>query len=560
MKSSIERAQEAELVPIKEIYSRLRIRDDEVEAYGKHIGKISLSVLDRLAEQPDGKLVLVTAMSPTRYGEGKTLTSVGLGQALGQLGKRGIVALREPSLGPVFGIKGGAAGGGKSQVLPMEQINLHFTGDIHALTTAHNLLAALVDNHVLKGNACGFDVTRPMWGRALDMNDRALRNIVLGLGGHVHGVPRESGFVITAASEVMAILALAQSRADLRERLGRIVVGYTADERIITARDIGAHRAMAAVLNQALMPNLVQTMEQTPAIVHAGPFANIAHGTSSVLGTRMARKLADYVVTEAGFGADLGAEKFFNIVCRQAGFWPSVVVLVATCRAIKLHGGVPDVPAERLAEENMPAFERGLANLGRHIANLQRFGVPLVVAVNRFPTDTEAERARLEAFCQERKVAAVAHEAFAQGGRGAVALAEEVVRLADRHPSPEPHYLYSLEATIEEKVEQVARSIYGAGEVRFEKKALRQAKLFAKQGYGQLPVCIAKTQSSFSDDPNVKGAPSGWTLTVTDVQLSAGAGFLVVTCGNMMLMPGLPTEPAALHIDVDDRGQISGLF
>lgn len=560
MKSSIELAQAADLLPISTIRDRLDLHEDEVDAYGKYIGKINLSVLDRLRDAPDGKLILVTAVSPTRYGEGKTLTTVGLGQALGQLGKRGIIALREPSLGPVFGIKGGAAGGGLSQVLPMEQINLHFTGDIHALTTAHNLLAAMLDNHILKGNVMKGDVTRPMWGRALDMNDRALRHVVVGLGGHAHGVPRESGFVITAASEVMAILALAQSRADLKARLGNIVVGYTEQQEAVTARDVAADRAMAAVLNEAIKPNLVQTMEGTPALIHAGPFANIAHGTSSVLATRIARKLADYVVTEAGFGADLGAEKFFNIVCRQAGFWPSAVVLVATCRAMKLHGGVPDKPLERLMEENMPAFEAGLENLKRHIANVKKFGAPIIVAINRFPWDTEAELTRMQEVCAAMGVPCVSHEAFAKGGAGALALAAEVTQAADYNTDVTPRYLYPLEASVEDKVATIAREIYGAAGVHFEKQAVRQMRLFEKLGYGDLPICIAKTQSSFSDDASVLGAPTGWTLTVTDVRLSAGAGFLVVVCGNMMLMPGLPSVPAAVNIDVDEDGQISGLF
>ena len=555
MLTSIEIAQQSELRHMRQFMAELDLAEEEFEFYGKFTGKIRLSVLDRLADRPDGKLILVTAMSPTPQGEGKTLTTIGIGQALGRLGKRGMITLREPSLGPVFGIKGGAAGGGYAQVLPMEKINLHFNGDLHALTTAHNLLAALLDNHLFRGNALGFDVAGPLWGRALDMNDRALRHVVVGLGGRLGGIPREDGFVITAASEIMAILALARDRADLKERLGRIIVGYTRDGQPLRARDLEAEGALAVVLNEAIMPNLVQTMEGTPALVHAGPFANIAHGTASVLSDRIARKLADYVVTEAGFGADLGAEKFFHIVNRQADLWPSAVVVVATCRAVRYHGKAdPTVPAD--AE----SFGRGLKNLERHVRNMQQFGSPVAVAVNRFPDDSEEELEMMAEACEVWGVPCVAHEAFAHGGAGAEALAETVVALADSNPDPTPHFLYDLDDTVEEKISAVATRMYGASGIYFESGARRALDRLVALGFGDLPICIAKTQSSFSDDKTLRGAPTGWTLTVTDVQLSAGAGFLVVVCGNMMLMPGLGARPAALGMDVNDQGMITGLF
>lgn len=557
MQTSIEIAQNATLRHMREFMADLHLDEDEVEFYGKHTVKLRLRLLDRLADQPDGKLILVTAMTPTPSGEGKTLTTVGLGQALGLLGKKGMIALREPSLGPVFGIKGGAAGGGYAQVLPMERINLHFNGDIHAIGAAHNLLAAMLDAHVHHGNELDVDVRQPMWGRAIDMNDRALRDIVLGLGGQVNGVPRESGFVITAASEVMAILALASSRSDLKERLGRIVVGYRRDGSTVCATDLKAQGAMATILNEAIMPNLVQTMEHTPAIVHAGPFANIAHGTSSVLAARMARKLADYVVTEAGFGADLGAEKFFDIVNRNADLWPSAVVVVATCRAVKYHGGVP---LDKLGDEDMDAFERGLSNLEAHIRNMQRFGSPVVVAINRFPFDTPREIAAIQDRCESLGVTAVPHEAFAKGGAGATDLAKLVVEKADSNPTPTRKYLYDDEASFEEKVRTIATTIYGADDIAIDARARKKLKQYEDLGYGKLPVCVAKTQSSLSDNPAMRGAPTGWTLTVTDINLSAGAGFLVAICGNMMLMPGLGAVPAAVHMDVDDDGRVTGLF
>lgn len=557
MPTSIEIAQQAPLRHMRQFMADLDLAEDEFEFYGKYTGKLRLRLLDKLAGRPDGRLVLVTAMTPTPAGEGKTLTTVGLGQALGRLGKRGMIALREPSLGPVFGVKGGAAGGGFAQVLPMERINLHFNGDLHAIGAAHNLLAAMLDTHLFKGNDLRIDVTQPLWNRAMDMNDRALRQIVVGLGGRVNGVPRESGFVITAASEIMAILALAASRTDLKRRLGEIVVGFTYDGAAVRARDLDAEGAMAVILNEAIMPNLVQTMEHTPALVHAGPFANIAHGTSSVLAARIARKLADYVVTEAGFGADLGAEKFFDIVNRYADLWPSAVVVVATCRAVKYHGGVA---LDHLDQEDMAAFERGLDNLEKHVRNMQAFGSPVVVAVNRFPFDTEAELDAIRERCVALGVPAVPHQAFTHGGAGATALAEAVVAAADSNPDPEPRFLYDLDRPVAEKVRAIATRVYGADDVYFEKRAQSKLAQFEALGYGGLPVCIAKTQSSLSDDPKARGVPKGWTLTVTDAHLSAGAGFLVVVCGNMMLMPGLPKVPAAVHMDVDEEGRISGLF
>jgi formate--tetrahydrofolate ligase len=557
MRTSIEIAQQAELRHMRRFMEDLNLTDDDFEFYGKYTGKIRLSTLDTFADRPDGKLILVTAMTPTRAGEGKTLTTVGLGQALGQIGKRGMITLREPSLGPVFGIKGGAAGGGYAQVLPMERINLHFNGDIHAISAAHNLLAAMVDNHLHQGNALGLDVRQVLWPRAVDMNDRALRQVVVGLGGRLGGVPRESGYVITAASEIMAILALATSRADLKARLGKVVIGMRPDGTAVTAADLEAAGAMAVLLNEAIMPNLVQTMEHTPALIHAGPFANIAHGTSSILSARIARKLADYVVTEAGFGADLGAEKFFNIVNRYADLWPSVVVVVATCRAVKYHGGAD---ATALDQEDMDAFERGLDNLRAHVRNMQRFGVPVIVAVNRFPFDTDRELDRLRDACAELEVACAPHQAFTQGGAGAVTLAEKTVALAEGGNHREPQFLYPLEASVEEKIERIATTIYGADGLYLEQRAQQQIHRLTALGYGDLPICIAKTQASLSDDRTARGVPAGWDLTVTDVQLSAGAGFLVVVCGNMMLMPGLSSRPAAVGMDVDEAGRITGLF
>lgn len=560
MQSSIEIAQQAKLHPIRQQLEYLGIDEDEFEFYGKFTGKIRLDTLDKLAGRPDGKLILVTAMTPTSHGEGKTLTTIGLGQAIAKLGKKGIVALREPSLGPVFGIKGGAAGGGYSQVLPMTDINLHFNGDIHAIGAAHNLLAAMVDNHILKGNDLRIDVTNILWDRAMDMNDRALRQIVVGLGGRVNGIPRESAFVITAASEVMAILALATSRSNLKQRLGDIAIGFNSDGGVVRAEELQAHRAMAVILNEAIMPNLVQTIEHTPALIHAGPFANIAHGTSSVLADKIALKLADYVITECGFGSDLGAEKFFHIVSRSSNLHPAAVVLVATCRAIKRHGGVPEKPAEALQTEDMHAFKSGLANLQAHIENLRKFGVPLIVAINRFPWDTPAELDAIRALCERLEVGCESHEAFARGGDGALALAQKTIALADASEAAKPKFLYDLQQSIHDKIRILATHIYGADGVYFEKRAQKKIEKFIDLGYGHLPICVAKTQSSLSDNPRALGAPKGWTLTVTDARLSAGAGFIVPICGDMLLMPGLPKIPAAVNMDVDEHGRISGLF
>lgn len=559
MEKSIEIAQQAPLNHMRQFMAELELEEEDFEFYGKYTGKIRLGILDKFKNRPDGKLILVTAMTPTPAGEGKTLTSIGLGQGMQKIGKDALITLREPSLGPVFGIKGGAAGGGYSQVIPMERINLHFNGDIHALTTAHNLLAAMLDNHIFKGNELDIDVTNTLWDRAMDMNDRALREIVVGLGGKVNGVPRESGFLITAASEIMAILALATSRADLKERLGKIIVGYNRDGKPVLAKDLGAHKAMAVVLNEAIMPNLVQTLEHVPALIHAGPFANIAHGTSSILANKIGLKLADYVVTEAGFGADLGAEKFFNIVCRNSGVWPSSVVLVATCKAIKYHGGL-SVEEAKSGTKNPEAFEKGLANLTAHIKNMKKFNVPIVVAVNKFEGDNQEEIDRIYRLCKEMNVECAAHEAFAKGGDGVIELAEKTVDLADNNPTPEKITLYDLDRPIEEKVKTIAKEIYGAEDVYFEKKALKNMVLYKEQGYGDLPVCIAKTQASLSDNKALRGVPENFTLTVTDVQLSAGAGFLVIVCGNMMLMPGLPKQPAAINMDVVEDGVITGLF
>ncbi|MBW7886761.1 MAG: formate--tetrahydrofolate ligase [Bacteroidetes bacterium] len=560
MPTDLEIARTVQLKNVKELIDQLGIAEDDFDFYGKYTGKIRLSVLDKLSHQPDGKLILVTAMSPTNFGEGKTLTTIGLGQALNQLGKKGIIAIREPSVGPVFGMKGGAAGGGHSQVLPMEMINLHFNGDLSAIASAHNLLAAMLDNHILKGNDLGIDVTNILWNRTMDMNDRALRQIVVGLGGRVNGIPRESGFVITAASEVMAILALAESRSDLKRRLGEIVVGYDYHQNIVHAKDLQANNAMAVLLNEAIMPNLVQTSENTPALVHAGPFANIAHGTNSVLADKIALKLGDYVVTECGFGSDLGAEKFFDIVCRKNSMWPSAVVIVATCRAIKFHGGVKAKPESLLYEENPAAFKKGLGNLKVHIENMKKFGAPIVVAINRFPSDTPNEIAMITDLCRELQVECAPHEAYAKGGKGVLELAEKTISAAEANVKPQKKFMYELEMSVENKIRALAVNIYGAKDVYFEKRAKIKIEKFVNSGFGNLPVCIAKTQMSLSDNPKVYGVPDEWVLTVTDVNLSAGAGFLVVICGDMMLMPGLPKIPAAVNMDVTDDGEILGLF
>lgn len=559
MDASIEIAQKAEMKHMREFMAALNLDEDNFEFYGKYTGKIRLNVLEKFKHHPDGKLILVTAMTPTPTGEGKTLTSIGLSQGIQKLGKKALVALREPSLGPVFGIKGGAAGGGYSQVIPMEHINLHFNGDIHAIGTAHNLLAAMLDNHIFKGNELEIDVTSTLWNRAMDMNDRALRQIVVGLGGRVNGIPRESGFVITAASEIMAILALATSRSDLKERLGNIIVGFNKYGDAVLANQLGAHEAMAVVLNEAIMPNLVQTIEHVPALVHAGPFANIAHGTSSILANRIGLKVADFVITEAGFGADLGAEKFFDIVCPTSGIWPSAVVLVVTCKALKYHGGLSLEEATRNGKHK-EALQKGLENLEVHIQNLQKYRTPIVVAINQFEHDYDIEIEEIKHFCAQLGVDCAAHRAFEKGGEGVLDLAEKTIRLADENKNPAQVRLYKSDDSIQDKVTKIATNIYRATEVTFDKKAMGKIKQFTQLGYAHLPVCIAKTQSSLSDNPALRGAPKDHILNVTDVNLAAGAGFLVVICGNMMLMPGLPKVPAAVNMSVDEDGVISGLF
>ena len=540
---------------MRQFMAELQLDEDEFEFYGKFTGKIRLNALKKRASVPDGKLILVTAITPTRAGEGKTLTSIGLGQGLKHIGKNAMITLREPSLGPVFGMKGGATGAGKAELLPMERINLHFNGDLHAITTAHNLLAAMVDNHLHQGNDLEIDLTRPVWNRTMDMNERALRNVVIGLGGYPNGIPRESNFIITAASEIMAVLALAESRGDLKRRLGNMIIGYTRKDEPIRAADLKAENALAVVLNEAIMPNLVQTTEHVPVLVHAGPFANIAHGTNSVIANRMALKFADYVVTEAGFGADLGAEKFFHIVSRSTGLYPAAVVIVATVKALKWHGGVA---YETLGEESIDAIEKGFVNLQKHIANMKQFGCNVVVAINRFDDDTDAEIKHIADWCNAQGVACEAHTSYKDGGVGAAALAEAVVKAAEK-PS-EVKMMYEENDEPEVKIEKLATKIYGAADIYLETKAEKELARFKRMGFGNLPVCIAKVQSSLSDKKDVLGAPEGWTLTVTDIRLSAGAGFLVAVCGNMMLMPGLPKVPAAMNVDVDESGVISGLF
>ena len=540
---------------MRHFMGQMDLEEEEFEFYGKYTGKIRLSALRNRKNLDDGKLILITAITPTRVGEGKTLTSIGLGQGLKKIGKNPMITLREPSLGPVFGIKGGATGGGKAGLLPMERINLHFNGDLHAVTTAHNLLAALVDNHLHQGNDLGIDLTRPVWNRAMDMNERALRNVIVGLGGYPNGVPRESNFIITAASEIMAILALAESRRDLKRRLGNIIVGFTRSDEPVKASDLNAEKALAVVLNEAIMPNLVQTTEHVPVLVHAGPFANIAHGTNSVIAIRMAQKFADYVVTEAGFGADLGAEKFINIVSQQTSIKPDVIVIVATLKGLKWHGGCS---MEELTVKNLNALKDGTVNLAKHIENLRSFGANIVVAINRFDDDTDEEIDWLIEWCRERGLSCEAHSSFRDGGDGAADLAEAVVYAAENSSDIQP--LYHNNETPEAKIEKIARNIYGADGIYFETKAGKELNRFKRMGYGHLPVCIAKTQSSLSDQKNALGAPKGWTLTITDMRLSAGAGFLIPVCGNVMLMPGLPKKPSAMSVDVDEQGNISGLF
>ena len=556
MKTDIQIAQEAELLPIREVAEKLDITEDELELYGKYKAKLSDEYMERISKNPDGKLILVTAINPTPAGEGKTTTSVGLGQAFGRLGKKTVIALREPSLGPCFGIKGGAAGGGLSQVVPMEDLNLHFTGDFHAITSANNLLAAMLDNHIQQGNELGIDTRSVVWKRCLDMNDRVLRNVVVGLGAKTDGFVREDHFVITVASEIMAVLCLADDMKDLKQRLGRMVVAYNYEGEPVTAADLKAVGAMAALLKDALKPNLIQTLEHTPAIVHGGPFANIAHGCNSVRATKMALKMADYVITEAGFGADLGAEKFMDINCRMAGLKPDAVVLVATVRALKYNGGVPK---NELSAENMDALHKGIVNLEKHIENLHKFGVPIVVTLNSFVTDTEAEISYIRKFCEERNCEFALSEVWEKGGEGGIPLAEKVLDTLENKES-DFHVLYENELSLKEKIETVAREIYGADGVNYTSAASKQLKKLEELGFGKLPVCMAKTQYSLSDDPTLLGRPEGFSISVREAYVSAGAGFVVVLTGAVMTMPGLPKAPAAFNIDVNEEGVITGLF
>jgi len=553
--SDIEIAQKAKMDPIIDIAKKIGIPANELESYGPYKGKISLKFVKSLKNKPLGKLILVTAISPTPAGEGKTTTTVGLGQAMAQLDKKVMICLREPSLGPCMGIKGGAAGGGYSQVVPMEDINLHFTGDLHAITATHNLLAAMVDNHIQQGNRLQIDSRRVVWNRVMDMNDRALRHAVIGLGGHVNGVPRESGFDITVASEIMAILCLAKSIKDMKERFARIIVGYTDGNEPVRAGDIHAEGAMAALMKDALKPNLVQTLEHVPAFIHGGPFANIAHGCNSVVATRTALHLSDYVVTEAGFGADLGAEKFLDIKCRFAGLHPDGVVLVATLRALKMNGGKNK---NELSESDPEAVRRGLPNLLRHIDNLKKYKISMVVALNIFPADTEEEKNIVYKACEEKGVMVADSNVFAEGGKGGLVLAEKLLQAMEKPSGYKP--LYNLEKSLKEKIETIAKEIYGASHVQYDGAAEKELKHIEDMGYGDMPVCIAKTPASFTDDPSLLGAPEDFTLHVRDCHVSAGAGFVVVLTGKIMTMPGLPKHPAAEKIDVDDEGNITGLF
>ena len=556
MKTDIQIAQEATMLPIKDVAASIGIEEDDLELYGKYKAKISDELINRTKKNPDGKLILVTAINPTPAGEGKTTTSVGLGEAFGRLGKKALIALREPSLGPCFGIKGGAAGGGYAQVVPMEDLNLHFTGDFHAITSANNLLAALLDNHIQQGNELGIDPRQIVWKRCMDMNDRVLRNIVVGLGSKMDGMVREDHFVITVASEIMAILCLADDMADLKKRLGRIIVAYTFDGKAVTADDLQATGSMAALLKDALKPNLIQTLEHTPAIVHGGPFANIAHGCNSVRATKTALKLADYVITEAGFGADLGAEKFFDIKCRMAGLKPDAVVLVATIRALKYNGGVPK---DELSSENLDALKAGIVNLEKHIENLHKFGVPVVVTLNSFVTDTKAETDFVEQFCKERGCEFALSEVWEKGGEGGIDLANKVLETIE-HKESNFKVLYDDSLSLKEKIETVAKEIYGADGVTYSPAAERELKRITDLGMGDFPVCMAKTQYSLSDDAKKLGRPSGFKINVREVYASAGAGFVVAVNGSIMTMPGLSKKPAAYGIDVDDNGVITGLF
>lgn len=556
MLTDIEIAQQAEMLEIKEIAAKLNIAEEEIEPYGHYKAKLSQKLIDRTACDPDGKLVLVTAINPTPAGEGKTTTSVGLAEGMNKLGKRTCLALREPSLGPVFGIKGGAAGGGYAQVVPMEDINLHFTGDMHAITAANNLLCAMLDNHIQQGNELGIDTRRILFKRCLDMNDRALRNCVVGMGGKIDGVPREDHFQITVASEIMAILCLAADLPDLKKRLGNVLVAYTFDNKPVFARDLKAVGAMTALLKDAINPNLVQTLENNPAIIHGGPFANIAHGCNSVRATKLAMKLADYTITEAGFGSDLGAEKFFDIKCRFAGLKPDCVVVVATIRALKYNGGIPKA---ELSAENVDALKKGIVNLGVHIENMKKFGVPVVVAINHFAADTEAEIAVVKEYCESKGVKAAFSDVFMKGGEGALDLAKAVIETAENEKSDfKP--LYDTELSVKEKLNIIAKEIYRADGVVFTAKAEKALKEIESLGLDKVPVCVAKTQYSLSDDPSKLGKPEGFSITVSDIRASSGAGFVVAYTGDIMTMPGLPKIPAANNIDVDDKGVITGLF
>ena len=556
MLSDIEIAQQAKMQKITDVAAKLGISEDDIELYGKYKAKLSYDLIRRVKDKKDGKLILVTAITPTPAGEGKSTTTVGLAQGLAKLGKKVIVALREPSLGPCMGIKGGAAGGGYSQVVPMEDINLHFTGDFHAITSAHMLLAAMLDNHIQQGNALNIDPRRIAWKRVVDMNDRELRNIVVGLGGKAHGVPRQDGFDITVASEVMAILCLASSLHDLKERLAKIIVAYDYNGNPVTAGQIKAQGAMAALLKDAVKPNLVQTLENVPAIIHGGPFANIAHGCNSVMATQTGLKLADYNITEAGFGADLGAEKFFDIKCRYAGLKPDAAVIVATVRALKMHGGVPKTD---LKTPNVEAVKKGLVNLEKHIENVKKFGVPCVVAINIFAQDTAEELEAVREHCAKHGVNVALSDVFAKGGEGGIDLAKEVIALADSGESKFAP-IYPLDMSLKGKIETIAKEIYGADGVNYTKEADKALKEFEELGYGNLPICMAKTQYSFSDDPALLGRPSGFKITIRNCRIAAGAGFIVVLTGDVMTMPGLPKVPAAEKIDVTDDGVISGLF
>lgn len=555
MKTDVEIAQEAQMQHIREIAAQLGLTEDDIELYGKYKAKISLDAWNKVKNGPDGKLVLVTAINPTPAGEGKTTTSVGLADAFHKLGHKVAVALREPSLGPCFGLKGGAAGGGYAQVVPMEDINLHFTGDFHAITTAHNLLAAVIDNHIQQGNALDIDVRRVAWKRVLDLNDRALRNVVIGLGGKAHGVPRETGFDITVASEMMAILCLARDLEDMKKRLGEIVVAYSRDGRAIRAEELNVTGALTLLFKDAIKPNLVQTLEGTPALIHGGPFANIAHGCNSVMATKFALKFADIAITEAGFGADLGAEKFLDIKCRFAGIHPDAVVIVATVRALKMHGGVPKT---ELGKVDMAALEKGLANLTKHIENVHKFGLPAVVAINAFPTDTKEELDFVEEKCNALGASVALSQVWAKGGEGGVELAEKVLE-AMKQPA-DFHYMYEVEQSIPEKIEAIAKAIYGADGVDFTAPAKKQLAEIEALGLGKMPICMAKTQYSLSDDATKLGRPEGFRITVKELRISAGAGFIVALTGNILTMPGLPKKPAAENMDIDVNGKITGLF